>query len=356
MASTSSQPDNIPSTSSAVAPESAVPTIAVQLPSSRPPSYEGGQQAGPLPSKPGELGFIEGVHGQANNQASRSDTNVALPARHPADRDAPSSESDSSSTPPPAGGNPAQASSPPSATMPTTATPSANKPASFKNKTFFGGVRVGTFLIFLAQILFLGGFIAVWVITTQKVFKMGGGGSFPGGVPSTVFIHVVFAFVLIGQLIFLERRIYTVRAERYAYMHPGEMLPRYRNRTLAGGDLNFAYAPWNRPPLPTYAAVLAQSGAGTGDVEDHMIAASPPPAYGNTRGSRMLLQGFLTDELRAQRPTSAHSTMRPDVPDDDRDLERGEGPSGTGTERVERRRGEALAQLENGPRANATST
>lgn len=350
MASTSSlQPDNIPSTSSAVAaPESAVPTIAVQLPTSRPPSYEGGQ-AGPLPSKRGELGFIEGVHGQGNDQANRSNPSVALPARHPADRDASSAEGDGTpSSPQPPSAQPA------SATMPTSATPQANKPA-FKNKTFFQGVRVGTFLTFLAQILFLAGFIAVWVITTQKVFKMGGGGSFPGGMPSTVFIHVVFAFVLIGQLIFLERRIYTIRAERYAFLHPGEMLPRYRNRAMAGGDLNFAYAPWNRPPLPTYAAVLAQSGVGTGDVEDHMIAASPPPAYGNTRGSRMLLQGFLTDELRAQRPTSAHSTIRPDLSDEDRDLERREGPSGVeGAERVERRRGEALAQLENTRHNNTT--
>lgn len=350
MASTSSQPDNIPSTSSAITPESAVPTIAVQLPTSRPPSYESGQ-AGPLPSKRGELGFIEGVHGQGNNQANRSNTSVALPARHPADRDVPSAEGDNTLPPQPPSANPAQSSSAPSATMAIPATPRGNKPASFKNKTFFQGVRVGTFLTFLAQMLFLGGFIAVWVITTQKVFKMGGGGNFPGGMPSTVFIHVVFAFVLIGQLIFLERRIYTIRAERYAFQHPGEMLPRYRNRTLAGGDLNFAYAPWNRPPLPTYAAVLAQSGVGTGDVEDHMIAASPPPAYGNTRGSTMVLQGFLTDELRAQRPVSAHSTIRPELPDEDRDLERGEGSSG---ERVERRRGEALAQLENGRNNNAT--
>ncbi|KAH6911522.1 hypothetical protein BKA70DRAFT_1267969 [Coprinopsis sp. MPI-PUGE-AT-0042] len=340
MASTSL---DMPSTSSA-APESAVPTIAIQLPSSRPPSYEGGQ-AGPLPSKRGELGFIEGVHGQANDQAC-NDTGAALPARHPADRDAPSADGDSTSTPPTASGDAAQSSAP-SATTPTTATPPTNKPSSFKNKTFFGGIRIATFLIFLAQILFLGGFIGVWVITTQKVFKTTNGGNFPGGLPSTVFIHVVFVFVLIGQLVFLERRIYTIRAERYAYLHPGEMLPRYRNRTREGGDLNFAYAPWNRPPLPTYAAVLAQSGAGTGDVEDHVIAVAPPPAYGNTRGSRMLLQGFLTDELRAQRPTSAHSTIRPEVPNDDLDLERGEA---NGTERVERRRGEALAQLENGPR------
>ena len=68
-----------------------------------------------------------------------------------------------------------------------------------------------------------------------------------------------------------------------------------------------AFAPWNRPPLPTYAAAIAQSGVGTGDVEDNIIAIPPPPAYGNTRGSTLLLQGFLSDALRAQRPRSSGS-------------------------------------------------
>jgi len=70
-----------------------------------------------------------------------------------------------------------------------------------------------------------------------------------------------------------------------------------------------AFSPWNRPPLPTYAAALAQSGVGTGDVEDHLIAAPPPPAYGNTRGSILLLSSFLRESLRGQRPTSGQSSV-----------------------------------------------
>ena len=61
------------------------------------------------------------------------------------------------------------------------------------------------------------------------------------------------------------------------------------------------FAPWNRPPLPTYAAALAANGLGTGDVEDNIIAVPPPPAYGNTRGSTLLLAGFMPENLRAQR-------------------------------------------------------
>jgi hypothetical protein len=52
--------------------------------------------------------------------------------------------------------------------------------------------------------------------------------------------------------------------------------------------------------LPTYAAALAESGAGTGDVEDGLIAAPPPPAYGKTRGSMVLLSGPMSATLRAQ--------------------------------------------------------
>jgi len=43
-----------------------------------------------------------------------------------------------------------------------------------------------------------------------------------------------------------------------------------------------------------------ESGVGTGDVEDNHIAVPPPPAYGHTRGSTLLLAGFIDPELREQ--------------------------------------------------------
>ncbi len=66
------------------------------------------------------------------------------------------------------------------------------------------------------------------------------------------------------------------------------------------------------PSLPTYAAALAQSGLGTGDVEDNLIAIPPPPAYGNTRGSTLLLRGFLRNSLR-EAVTSRDSQHRMSV-------------------------------------------
>jgi len=47
-----------------------------------------------------------------------------------------------------------------------------------------------------------------------------------------------------------------------------------------------------------------ESGVGTGDVEDNRIAVAPPPAYGYTRGSTLLLAGFISAELQEQSRTA----------------------------------------------------
>jgi hypothetical protein len=119
---------------------------------------------------------------------------------------------------------------------------------------------------------------------------------------SHIFVHVAFAIVVLAQLVFIERRIFRVRAERYGSKHPGEMLPSSLRRGYAGPNNNASMpvAPWSRPPLPTYAAALASNGVGTGDVEDVVIAQPPPPAYGKTRGSTLLLAGYLRNSLRVQ--------------------------------------------------------
>jgi hypothetical protein len=103
-----------------------------------------------------------------------------------------------------------------------------------------------------------------------------------------------------AQLAFIERRVYRVRAERYAFKHPGEALPSSLQRGYSFSDGTIPIAPWSRPPLPTYAAALAASGVGTGDVEDPEIARPPPPAYGRTRGSTLVLAGSLRDSMRIQ--------------------------------------------------------
>jgi hypothetical protein len=182
-----------------------------------------------------------------------------------------------------------------------------------KNVPSYGGLRLTTLLAFFLQVIAVSGTIVGWVFAITRLARSqssssnqnDGNNTALGNASTAIFIHVVFGIATLVQLLFIERRIFRLRAERYSYVHPGEILPSSRQRAM--GDPSMGFSPWNRPPLPTYAAALAQSGAGTGDVEDHLIAAPPPPAYGNTRGSTFLLSGFLRESLRAQRPVSAQS-------------------------------------------------
>lgn len=260
-------------------------------------------QAGPLPSKRGEIGYVEG---QDDEERSTS-PDTTLPARHPADRDTPATTSNSESSPTPVTANHSIA-SPSTSTLISTNNSTTKKRKRIlnflkpKKVPAFGGFLLTTLLAAICQILFIGGCIAGWVLATKRLSRDQNGGIGPS---SAIFVHVLFGVTILGQLLFLERRIFRLRAERYTYLHPGQILPSHRN--IGGSDPSIAFSPWNRPPLPTYAAALAQSGVGTGDVEDHLIAAPPPPAYGNTRGSTMLLAGYLRDSLRAQRPASERS-------------------------------------------------
>lgn len=271
-------------------------------------------QAGPLPIKPGELGYVESLAVQEQNSSTSSE--VDLPARHPADRD----YGQESRTDTAAPANAPEATGPSSSTS--SLASSADSVAEQKKRNLLhlfkcnhkpkkprkiGGILVTTFIKFLCQLSVAGGVIVTWVFITRYLQDMQKQKqSIPGGSSSTIFLHVLFGIATFAQLLFLERRVFRIRAERYCHLHPGEVLPSFRNRHIAS-DAAIALSPWNRPPLPTYAAALAQSGVGTGDVEDNLIAQEPPPAYGNTRGSAFLLSGYLSPSLRAQRPPSVHS-------------------------------------------------
>jgi len=290
---------------------------ANQAPRSPPPAIvaeERRPQAEPLPSKRGEIGFIEGVHAQVANLELSTEA-AGLPERHPADRDSapPAEEPAPSESGHPLPPLPLTSSEQNAPSSPTSISKSSSILGFLRPNKSIGGVQLITLIIFCIQLLVLGGTVVAWVFLTkifEHLFSNAGNGA---NLSSTIFIHVVFVIAVILQLVFLERRLFRLRAERYSHLHPGEILPRHRTIPLAS-DTSIAFAPWNRPPLPTYAAALAQSGVGTGDVEDHLIAAPPPPAYGNTRGSTLLLQGYLRDSLRAQRPPSVHSA-RSLVPD-----------------------------------------
>ncbi|KZT67264.1 hypothetical protein DAEQUDRAFT_729299 [Daedalea quercina L-15889] len=288
-------------------------------------------QAGPLPSKRGEIGYEEGVHGSSQQEQAGEGSGTAetspLPERHPADTPVPTQASQGPSTSTP---DAAPADSPSTANPPNTSAPlnpsgiTGQKFASFlscKRIPTLWGMRVTTLSLFAFQLGILGATIGGWIVLIQRMQaaqandqqsgQNNNGGMSMGS--ALIFVYVAFAMLTLLQIVFLERCSFRLRAERYAYLHPGEVLPTHRDRGQPPRNPGIAFVPWNRQPLPTYAATLAQSGVGTGDVEDNIIAQAPPPAYGEHRTSQLLLRGEIPEQLRAERlhrsAVSRRSTM-----------------------------------------------
>ncbi|KAF9778028.1 hypothetical protein BJ322DRAFT_511130 [Thelephora terrestris] len=250
-------------------------------------------QAGPLPTKRGEFGYRESLdHPEllpdGESESDVTDDETTIPARHPADRELPP-------VPPELGPSPITNASgdQPSAES---QHPARRDFSLFRPRVTKQGVRSSTiFLLVIQGSLFLLT-IALWIIVAELVLPSADAGK---EITTGVFVHVTFVMCTVIQAVLLERLIFRYRAERYAMLHPGEVLPDLFNR---GEQIStrLALAPWNRPPLPTYAAVLIESGVGTGDVEDNHIVIVPPPAYGHTRGSTLLLAGFISTEYQEQ--------------------------------------------------------
>ncbi|KAH9989717.1 hypothetical protein BJV74DRAFT_978157 [Russula compacta] len=269
-------------------------------------TQESRPQAGPLPPKRGEIGFIQGVHEQS--QAQPQVVPDPLPPRHPADHRPPSPLQG------PNNGTPSHSESSPTPSD-AASTSTAGKRYFFRRKRLpkFMGIHFTTLALLCFQIVLFAGTIAGWVFAALAIaasranvpspVSVSGQNvppPNPGSGSSSIFIHVAFAVIALAQIVLIERRIFRVRAERYVFKHPGEVLPTSLRRGNSAGDATMAIAPWSRPSLPTYAAALAASGVGTGDVEDADIAQPPPPAYGKTRGSTLLLAGYLRHSLRVQ--------------------------------------------------------
>jgi len=295
-------------------------------------------EADPLPRKVGEIGYTPPKSPKTPEGPQEPQVDEApLPARHPADRseDAPSTEA--SATPPA-----------PAATTPEATDSSASSvKKSWRQRLTVGGVSLFSIFRIVVLLIFLGGTGAAWAITI-KIFganpnnssgpsddgsgdpnaslssqggdssNSGSSRSLPPSFSSLIILHVSFTVVALVELLFLERSIFHARAERYLYKN---------GITRGGASAAMGIAPWNRPPLPTYAAALAESGRGTGDVEDNLIAIPPPPAYGQTRGSVLLLSGFLRDSLvlnirrSSQRSSTSHSSRSASP----REMEEGRG-------------------------------
>jgi len=175
--------------------------------SSAPLAEETGPQAGPLPSKRGEIGFVDGVHTQAPVQPVDQDT---MPARHPADRPPQVPSSDLPNEDPQS-----PVSSPVSSDSSSINTVEKRTSRWRKKLPKFMGIHFMTLLLMCLQILFFAGTIIGWVFAAMA---LGGQLNIPTPSPangqnppisdhsSSIFVDIAFAVVAIAQLIFLERR------------------------------------------------------------------------------------------------------------------------------------------------------
>ena len=249
-------------------------------------------QADPLPSKRGEIGYIQTM--EPPTDILHSLNLYDLPTSHSVDRNF-------SPTSPNAVITPTAQSEfvtyPSSDQLSSTA--SITKPNGMldffkpQGPPALGGLRLYTLVIFAVQIILLGGTVTGWVFAAKRLALTAD--KTPMGYSPTIAVHIIFIVIILIQIVFLDRILSRLRDERYNYVHHGEMAPLHRS--IPRSSVTSAFAPWNHPPLPTYATALSQSGVATGDVEDHIIARLPPPAYNNTRGSTLILSGISRNNL-----------------------------------------------------------
>ena len=196
---------------------------------------EQGRQAEPLPVKRGEIGYQEGqVQTQPRDDASGSgtaDNDVTMPARHPMDDPPASSNTESnvgSSASSQTGTSNVNGSSD---SNPSSNPSSTQKPP--KNDSIWG-IRYVTWARFFFQLALIAGTIVAWVLIIVLLGNKLDQGSPPtlenpnGSVPSNtaqIFVYVAFGVATLAQLLFLERAIFQMRAERYCHIHPECRMP-----------------------------------------------------------------------------------------------------------------------------------
>jgi len=257
-------------------------------------------QADPLPSKQGEIGYIEAA------DLPRAPTDILHPLnlQHDLPTTRPHFVDGNYSPISPDVVPPAQSevvTCPSSDQLSSTA--SITKPNGmldfFKSQgpPAFGGLRPYTLVMFAVLLTLLGGTVTAWVFASKRlaIIAKQNHQTLFGLLPTTIPVYIIFIFIILLELSHLERLVFRLRGERYAHVHRGEIIPRHRN--ISRSSIDSTFAPWNYSP---YAAALSGSGIATGDVEDYIIAGSPPPAYDNTVGRPPSYNYVSRDEQRDQ--------------------------------------------------------
>lgn len=169
-----------------------------------------------------------------------------------------------------------------------------------------GGICNNTISRICYLVLIVGVLAAAWVLSVRAIEmspdpNQNGEQEGPGSsLSSTVFIHIVFAISTLALLITLYQTVLQVLAERRAFAHPHDVLPRY-NTYEADSD---NYAPLRTRMRPLWLSGTLREGrtAPAVDADVPAMVGPPPPAYGRTRGSTLLLKGLpALRELEGQR-------------------------------------------------------
>ena len=210
-------------------------------------------QADPLPTKRGEIGYRASLNRPVSfNPQPESDVtahDASIPARHPADREPlPATE-------------PSPITSENGDEQVPESQPSSTPILSFLKPKFSKfGVRPSTIFLLVAQSSLLLISIGFWIILAKLILPSSNGTTTATG----VFVHLSFVIAIIVQVVLLERLVFRYRAERYAALHPGEVIPDTFNR---GEQVStrLALAPWNRPPLPTVSLIFRLLEVGNAD-------------------------------------------------------------------------------------------
>ena len=226
-------------------PQARPPAMSTDSPSSPTVSSQGTTtrpQADPLPTKRGEIGYRESLNPPAPSNAETGSEVTAqqnvVPARHPADRELP---------PAPSGLGPSPITNASNNQSSARSRPSTSPPLTFRQRSTKRGVRSSTIFLLVTQGSLLLLTIALWIILARLVLPSSVAGRQIG---LNVCIHMTFVTCTVVQVVLLERVIFRYRAERYAMLHPGEIVPDLFNRGEQV-SVRLALAPWNRPSLPT---------------------------------------------------------------------------------------------------------
>ena len=209
-----------------------------------------------MPTKRGEIGYRASLNRPVSlNPEPESDVTAqdATPVRHPADREP--QPATSQSEPSPITSENGDQPTPESL-------PSSTPILSFLKPKFSKfGVRPSTIFLLVAQSSLLFITIGFWIILARLILPSSKVGR---NTTTGVFIHLSFVIGTIVQVVLLERLVFRYRAERYAALHPGEVIPDTFNR---GEQVStrLALAPWNRPPLPTVSLIFRLPEAGNAD-------------------------------------------------------------------------------------------